>query len=88
MFTLVHTYFSDGNKWFCEFRHPVEAPKCKVFVKKHKIVLYVKKKETELWAELQVNSYNFYTYTGIYTRYISKHCKNDNFFLLWKCVIV
>ncbi|KAK3104177.1 hypothetical protein FSP39_025069 [Pinctada imbricata] len=51
----VNVHFPDGNKWYCNFRHEVDAPKCKVFVKKHKIVLHVKKKDTELWSELQAS---------------------------------
>ncbi|XP_048740346.2 ubiquitin carboxyl-terminal hydrolase 19-like isoform X2 [Ostrea edulis] len=44
--------FAGGKKWTCDFCHPVAGEKCKVQVKKHKIILKVKKKEPRIWKDL------------------------------------
>lgn len=44
--------FPSGKKWTCDFSHPVVGEKCKVQIKKHKIILKVKKKDSGVWKDL------------------------------------
>ena len=46
-----------GKKWTCDFSHPVVGEKCKVQIKKHRIILKAKKRDPGLWKDLRVNNW-------------------------------
>lgn len=52
--TCNDLYWPGGKKWTCDFSHPVVGEKCKVQIKKHKIILKVKKKDSGVWKDLMV----------------------------------
>ncbi|XP_078342012.1 ubiquitin carboxyl-terminal hydrolase 19-like isoform X3 [Crassostrea virginica] len=45
--------FPSGKKWTCDFSHPVVGEKCKVQIKKHRIILKAKKRDPGLWKDLR-----------------------------------
>ncbi|XP_062607024.1 ubiquitin carboxyl-terminal hydrolase 19-like isoform X1 [Saccostrea cucullata] len=47
--------FPSGKKWTCDFCHPVLGEKCKVQIKKHKVILKVKKREPGIWKDLMAS---------------------------------
>lgn len=49
-------YWLGGKKWTCDFSHPVVGEKCKVQIKKHKIILKAKKKDSGVWKDLMVGT--------------------------------
>ena len=46
-----------GKKWTCDFSHPVVGEKCKVQIKKHRIILKAKKRDPGLWKDLRVSNW-------------------------------